>query len=107
MFEQQFEPAAQNLCTLFGGAGAPVAQGGFGGFDGAYRFGTAHQRHAAQQLAVGRVGYLQAAPIIGVAPAPSDVGLLAEQLVVIEFHARHSESRRRLSVQPAAVVISR
>ncbi|MNN72648.1 hypothetical protein D3C81_1887040 [compost metagenome] len=95
MFQQQFEPAAQHLRTLLGGTPAPVGQGRFGGFDGAHGFGTGHQRHAAEQLAVGRVGHVEAAPVIGVAPAPGNVGLLAEQLVVIEFHARHSEARRR------------
>ncbi|MNZ78193.1 hypothetical protein D3C78_967580 [compost metagenome] len=94
VFEQQFEPAAQDLCAVLGGAGAPVGQGHFGGFDGTFGFGAAHQGHMAEQLAVGRVGYRQATAIVGVAPAPGNVGLLAQQRIVIEFHARYSEARR-------------
>ncbi|MOA06230.1 hypothetical protein D3C78_1258610 [compost metagenome] len=88
VFQQQFVPATQNLRALLGGLRTPAFQGGVGGFDGANGFRAAHQRHAAEDFAIGRVGHQDGAAVIGVAPLAGDVGLLAEEVKVFEFHGK-------------------
>ncbi|MNO80189.1 hypothetical protein D3C76_713860 [compost metagenome] len=88
VFQQQFVPAAQDLRAFLGGPGAPAFQRGVGGLDGAHGFRAAHQRHAAEQFAAGRVGHRDAAAVIGIAPLAGDIGLLAEEVVVFQIHRK-------------------
>ena len=82
----QLEPLAQLACTLLGGQRTPGRQGALGGFDGATGLGAAHLRHAAEDLARGRVVHGDGLAAVGVQPLAVDEGLLAEQLGVFQLH---------------------
>ncbi|MCY1448920.1 hypothetical protein D9M71_656310 [compost metagenome] len=84
----QVEPLAQLDGAVLGGQGAPGRQGAVGGFDGAAGLGGAHFRHATDDLAGGRVVDLEGLAVVGIHPGTVDIGLLAEQLRIVELHAK-------------------
>jgi len=90
VLQDQFKPATQDLRAVFGRAFTPGWQGCVGGLDGADRFGAAHQRHIAQQLALGRVGHVDRLTAVGICPGAIYKRLLTKQLGVFELHAGHS-----------------
>ena len=94
--EDQFVPAAQDARTLLGAAAPPGREGRGGGGDGATRFSGAHLRHGAELVAVGRVADRQRRAVVGVRPGAGYVGLLAEELGVVEFE--HGSPRIVLSM---------
>jgi hypothetical protein len=82
----QLVPAAQDLGPLFGGAGAPGGPGARRRRDRPPGFLGAHLRHGAEPLAARRVLDGKGGPADRVDPFAIDIGLLPEQLFVVELH---------------------
>jgi len=87
----QLEPLAQLAGALLGGQRTPGRQGALGGFDGTAGLGAPHLRHATEDFAGRRVVHGDALATVGVQPLPIDIGLLAEQLRVVQVHGISSE----------------
>jgi len=66
---------------------SPGRQRLVGGFDGSAGLAGAHLRHAADDLTGGRVVDLEGLAVVGIDPGTVDIGLLAEQLRILELHA--------------------
>ena len=86
VLHQQLEPATQLARTFLGGQRAPGRQRLLGGLDGATGFRAAHLRYVADDLAGRRVVHGDGLAAVGIQPLAIDIGLLAEQLGVLQLH---------------------
>ncbi|MNQ82200.1 hypothetical protein D3C85_972460 [compost metagenome] len=82
----QLEPVAQPAGALLGGQAAPGRLRGLRREDGAAGFRAPHVRHAAQLVPGGRVEDVGPRAVVGLAPLAVQIGLLAEQAGVFQFH---------------------
>ena len=92
ILHHKIEPAAQNVRPLFGGEGTPGGKGAVSGLDRLSGFVGAHFRHAAELLAVGRVGHRNHVAVGRIAPLTINQRLLAKQSHIVELHNRFLSS---------------